>query len=150
MKFHRDDGMDDGDRDENKSSLSSQSNALDCSVKFARVYLVHILQQTLCNIILHWFPLIDIDTNLNSSSDDQAENAIHCVLNFINDKYLVLLSSIEKIEEASSEKPLSAGAFFKPIWEALNKESKNNIIESPSLMLMTMPLRAAARAYQLN
>ena len=140
----------------------SGNNGTSLAFRFASVYLVQILQQALCNIIIYWFPLIDVDTNSNSSSDGQAETGIHCVLNFINEKYLVLLSSIENAEEAtsssssssSSEPSLSsAKAFFKPVWEALNNtntESRSNIIELPSLMLSTLPLRAAARAYELN
>jgi hypothetical protein len=111
--------------------------------------MIQILQQTLCNIITHWFPLIDIDTHSDSLGDGQAETGIHYVLNFINEKYLVLLSSIDNVGESSSEPLSSAKDFFKPIWEALNAEARS-IIESPSMMLSTMPLRAAARAYQLN
>lgn len=128
--------------------LQSSSEALDFSVRFSRKYLVQILQQALCNIIIYWFPLIDLETNSVLSSDGQAETGIHYVLNFINDKYLVLLSSMENVDQTTSESP-SAKHLFKKIWEALRTDSRN-IIESPSLMLLTMPLRAAARAYQLD
>lgn len=124
-----------------ESPLQSSAEALDSSVKFARIYLVRILQQALCNIITYWFPLIDLDTNSDS------ETGIHYVLNFINDKYLVLLSSMD-VDQTNSESP-SAKDLFKLIWEALRMDSRN-IIESPSLMLLTMPLRAAALAYQLD
>ena len=121
-----------------ESGGDNTSEGLDCSIKYARLYQIQILQQTLCNMILHWFPLIDLDV------DSGSESGIHFVLNFINDKYLVLLSSMDNSNEEQSAKD-----FFKQIWEALNADSRN-IIESPSLMLLTMPLRAAARAYQLN
>lgn len=128
---------------------SSPTEALDCSIIFASVYQVRIIQQTLCNIIVDWFPLIDADTNSISSDDGEEENAIHYVLKFISEKYLVLLSSIENTEKTPSEAPLKATAFFKPIWEALQADPRN-IVESPSLMMLSMPLRAAARAYRLN
>ena len=133
-----DDGFFDGDK-------SLPSEALGCSIRFAQMYQVQILQQALCNIITYWFPLIEFDAN----SDSNSETGIHCVLNFINDKYLVLLSSMENIGETAAAPPSTAKYFFKRIWEALHTDSRN-IIESPSLMLLTMPLRAAARAYQLN
>ena len=101
------------------------------SIRFASMHLVKILQRMLCNIITHWFPLISLDS-------PEGENSIHFVLNFINDKYLIILSSLD-----------TAKTLFAPIWNALNKDSRK-IVESPSLMMLTMPLRAAAHAYQLN
>ena len=132
------------------SSLPPQTKKTDCSVVFASFHLVRILQQTLCNIIVHWFPLMArYDTE---AENGEAESGIHHLLNFVNNKYLVLLSSIENTGDRSSSSEngqLTWEEFFKPVWEALNREP-TNIIESPSLMLLTMPLRAAAHAYNLN
>ena len=132
-----------------ESRLPSPSDELDYSVKFATFYLIRILQQALCNIIIHWFPLLEIDANSKSHGDIQAENGIHYVLNFVNEKYLVLLSSIDGGKGTNSKTLPSARDFFKPLWDALNKESRN-ILESPSLILKTTPLRAAARAFKLK
>ena len=133
----------------NNDESSSSLEAAGCSTKFVSVYLVEMLQQALCNMIIHWLPLVPLENSDSLSSDnDEAENGIHFVLNFINDKYLMLLSSLGNNDEASSW-PKKAKTLFKPVWEALNKDSRN-IVESPSLMLLTMPLRAAAHAYQLN
>jgi hypothetical protein len=120
-----------------KNDKFEDNQSADVSTRFANVYLVKILQRTLCNMIVYWLPLIPLD-----SSD--GENGIHSVLNFINDKYLMILSSIvDKNNESSSAK-----TSFEPVWDALNRDERK-FVESPSLMMLTMPLRAAAHAYQL-
>eukprot|EP00536_Pseudo-nitzschia_multiseries_P000700 jgi/Psemu1/321744/estExt_fgenesh1_pg.C_90003 len=140
-----------------------KSDREDLSVRYACTYQAETLRQTLCNIIDHWLPLIalddtDADTDAGTGTDtssngDPPENGIHAVLNFINDKYLMLLSSLENVHEheatpEASSPPLSAKSLFEPVWEALHRDARN-IVDSPSLMLVTMPLRAAALAYQL-
>ena len=120
-----------------KNNKFEDNQSADVSTRFANVYLVKILQRTLCNLIVYWLPLIPLDSS-------EGENGIHSVLNFINDKYLMILSSIvDKNNESSSAKTL-----FEPVWDGLNRDERK-FVESPSLMMLTMPLRAAARAYQL-
>jgi len=105
------------------------------SIKFASTFLIKILQRALCNVIIYWFPLIPLDSS-------EGENSLHFVLNFINDKFLIILSSLDNNES------LVAKTLFAPVWNALIRDQRK-IIESPSLILLTMPLRAAAHAYQL-
>jgi len=135
--------------DKKESLVESPSEALDYSVRFSRLYLVQILQQFLCNIIMDWFPLLDLDIDSDSNGDEPTETGIHFVLTFLNDKYLVLISSMVASPAADSLESPSAKDCFQPIWQALRADSRN-ILESPSLMLLTMPLRAAALAYQLD
>jgi hypothetical protein len=56
---------------------------------------------------------------------------------------MILSSIVDKNNESSSAK-----TSFEPVWDALNRDERK-FVESPSLMMLTMPLRAAAHAYQL-
>ena len=102
------------------------------ALQFSKNYLVGILQEMLCNMINYWFPLLTLES-------EDSNNGIHAVLTFANEKFLMLLSSIENDESRHS---------FEAVWQALRKDPRN-LLASPSLLLMTMPLRAAATAYGL-
>jgi hypothetical protein len=104
------------------------------AVKFANQYIVQIVQELLCNMIMDWFPLLPLD-------EDGGENGIHFVLNFINDKLLMLLSSLGSGESSLNKE------VFGSVWKALKHDSRK-LLENPSLMLITTPLRAAKFAYQ--
>ena len=108
------------------------------AIKFAKDYIVQILQEILCNMITYWFPLLPLD-----SAVDDGENGIHFVLNFINDTFLMLLSSLGSGESSLNKE------VFSSIWKALNHDPRK-LLENPSLLLMTTPLRAAKFAYQLD
>jgi hypothetical protein len=56
---------------------------------------------------------------------------------------LMLLSSLGSGESSLSKE------VFSSIWKALSRDSRK-LLENPSLLLMTTPLRAARFAYQLD
>jgi len=141
-KFEKEED-DNNNNNNNNEPTTTVTVATEVSIRFASVYLVQILQRTLCNIIIYWLPLIPL-----VSSISKEENGIHYVFNFINDKYLQILSSVGGNNNESSSS-LSAKSLFVPVWNAIHMDDRK-IIDSPSLMLLTMPLRAAAHAYQLG
>jgi hypothetical protein len=136
----------------NQSKVTDKSPMLQQSIQFARVDLVRILQRILSNIILFWFPLLSLDTTTKTTTAaaaDSTTNGIHIVLNFINERFLMLLSSLDKYASNDSDSTLEIKQAFHVVWQALQEDSRN-LLESPSLFLMTMPLRAAGYAYQVD
>jgi hypothetical protein len=117
----------------NFSNVTKYTGAIqEFSINFSTTHLVEIIQKMLCNMILHWCPLLAFET-------EDSNNGIHAVLTFISEKFLMLLSATDK--EKSKE-------FFGAVWQAL-KNDPRNVVESPLLLVTTMPLRAAACAYGL-
>jgi hypothetical protein len=119
-------------------------DTIQVSLNFAQSYVVEIIQEMLCNIVFYWFKFLPIENdqqknNLNNDGES-ALDGIQYVLNFLNDKFLMLLSSLVDTD--------FAGNAFRAIWNALNHDPRKPL-EEPSLMLMTMPLRAAAHVYLL-
>jgi hypothetical protein len=125
------------DNHQSNNDGESRSTA-SLAINFAKTHIAQILQEMLCNMIIYWFPLLSLD-----SAVDNGENGIHFVLNFINDTFLMLLSSLGSGESSLSKE------VFSSIWKALSRDSRK-LLENPSLLLMTTPLRAARFAYQLD
>ncbi|KAG7373207.1 hypothetical protein IV203_033931 [Nitzschia inconspicua] len=119
--------------DESTVKISSLAQ----SSKFATTYLAQILGEMLYNMIFYWFPLLPLEATIEGT------DGLHAVLNFINEKFLMLLSSLDKKEDHRSKQ------LFSVLWQALRQDQRN-LLEAPSLLLLTLPLRAAGRAYQLD
>lgn len=102
------------------------------SMTYAKSYIVTIIREMLCNIITHWFRLLPLDS--------ETSVGIPGVFSFMNDSFLMLLSSVE--HEV-------AGKSFRAVWQALNDDPRQPL-QSSAFMLMTTPLRAAAQVYQVT
>jgi hypothetical protein len=108
--------------------------------RFSSVYLAQMVGEMLSNMVLCWFPLLSLE-------NAEGMNGISAVLSFVNEKFLMLLSSLDK--QSTENSTNQSKQVFSAIWQALRKDSRN-LLEAPSLLLVTMPLRAAGRAYQLD
>jgi len=115
-----------------------QSNCTDVELsrEYTLSYQATLVGQMLSNMIDCFFCLMSKDKNGDEKMDEDGMAAT--VFNFINEKFLMMLSSMEKDRAKEA---------FAPVYEKLRNEGK--ILQSPSLFLVTMPLRAAAQAYGL-
>jgi len=98
------------------------------ALNFARVSQPEMIQKVLVNILKYWL------TCFPSSEAQKSFGKL--ILEFVSAKYLLLLSPLN-----------NANQFFAPVWMEL---SQTDLLESPDLMLESAPIRAAARAYELQ
>jgi hypothetical protein len=110
----------------------------DFAKRYALSYQASLVGRMLSNIVKCFFHLLPHENSGNEGQESEDNGIAALVFNFINDKFLMILSSMEhdRAKEA-----------FEPVYEMLRKDGQ--ILQSPSLFLASLPLRAAAQAYCL-